>query len=163
MSRAVSHAGRTSLAVRLASREDVEAITAAIGRLLTELGAPLPAPDAMRAATSSLIEDRHAGAVLVAQCGGQLTGLLAASWQQAIHVPGRYALIQDLWVDPDWRSHGVGAALIHSLDVLAGEQGIAIVDVGLPRVSFPDLAATEAFYRANGFIPLGTRMRRVRK
>ena len=32
--------------------------------------------------------------------------MLAASWQRAIHVPGRYATIQDLWVTPAWRSRG---------------------------------------------------------
>ena len=41
-----------------------------------------------------------AGAVLVAEADGELVGVLGASWQMAIHVPGAYALIQDLWVRP---------------------------------------------------------------
>ena len=33
--------------------------------------------------------------------------------------------------------------------------GIGRMEVGLPRESFAGVAATEAFYSANGFTPLG--------
>ncbi len=102
---------------------------------------------------------RQAGALLVAEGDGALVGVLAASWQSAMHVPGRYALIQDLWVHPAWRSGGVGAGLLAALFELARERGLARVEVGLPGERFAGLAATEAFYLANGFTPLGPRMR----
>ena len=35
------------------------------------------------------------------------------------------------------------------------------LEVGLPQESFTHLAATERFYRENGFTPLGPRMRRL--
>ena len=41
--------------------------------------------------------------------------MLVASWQAAIHVPGAYALIQDLWVDPDCRGRAVGRELVAAL------------------------------------------------
>ena len=92
--------------------------------------------------------------------GGAIVGVLGASWQSAIHIPGRYALIQDLWVHPSWRGAGVGGGLLAALFELARRAGIACVEVGLPRERFAGLAATEAFYLANGFTPLGARMRR---
>ncbi|HXB64855.1 MAG TPA: GNAT family N-acetyltransferase [Solirubrobacteraceae bacterium] len=91
---------------------------------------------------------------------GSLVGVLAMSWQSAIHIPGRYALIQDLWVRPRWRGSGVGAGLLAALFALARARGAARVEVGLPRESFAGIAATEAFYVANGFTALGPRMRR---
>ena len=39
------------------------------------------------------------GALIVAEAGAEIVGVLSASWQRALHVPGRYATIQDLWVD----------------------------------------------------------------
>lgn len=147
--------------IRDADREDVERVAAAVGELLAELGAAPPAESAMQAATRALLEDRDAGAVLVADAQGTLVGVLAASWQTAIHTPGRYALIQDLWVHPDWRSRRIGRELVAELSALARELEIAYVEVGLPRDRFANLSATQGFYAASGFAPLGTRMRRL--
>jgi branched-chain amino acid aminotransferase len=103
------------------------------------------------------------GALLVAEAGGEggIVGVLAASWQHAIHVPGRYGTIQDLWVHPAWRSQAIGRDLLAAFYELAREEGAKRVEVGLPREDFPSLAQTEAFYSANGFVHLGPRMRRV--
>jgi GNAT superfamily N-acetyltransferase len=151
---------QASWRVRAAAGDEVPAIAAAVGELLAELGATPPSARAMEAAARVLIHDRHTGAVLVAESEGALIGVLGASWQNAIHVPGRYGLIQDLWVQPSWRGSGVGAGLLAALFELAHERKLARVEVGLPREHFADLAATEAFYVANGFTVLGARMRR---
>jgi GNAT superfamily N-acetyltransferase len=64
-------------------------------------------------------------------------------------------------VDPEWRSRGVGAGLVDELAALCGRQGVARIEVGLPRESFDAIRATEAFYLGKGFEHLGPRMRRV--
>jgi GNAT superfamily N-acetyltransferase len=102
--------------------------------------------------------------LLVAEAGGEddgIVGVLAASWQYAIHVPGRYGTIQDLWVHHAWRSKAIGRDLLEAFFDLAREEGAKRVEVGLPRDDFAKLGATEAFYLANGFVPLGPRMRRI--
>jgi GNAT superfamily N-acetyltransferase len=90
-----------------------------------------------------------------------VVGVLGVSWQTAIHAAGQYVLIQDLWVHPDWRGRGVGGDLLQTLFALAREREIERAEVGLPPARFAGLPATEAFYRGNGFAPLGARMRRV--
>ncbi len=147
--------------LRAAVERDVVAVAAAVAQLLVELGGTPPASAAMQTTTRVLIEDRDAGAVLVAELDDELVGVLAASWQTAIHIPGRYALIQDLWVHPAWRSREIGGDLVRALCELAGELKIARLEVGLPRESFLGLAATEAFYLRNDFVRLGARMRRM--
>jgi len=147
--------------VRSASIEDTAAVATAVAELLSELGGTPPPSSELASATQALIDDKSAGAVLVADSGQELTGVLAASWQTAIHVPGRYGLIQDLWVAPSARSQSVGAALLTALCELAREQNITRIEVGLPRESFAALAATQAFYEREGFSPLGPRMRRI--
>ncbi len=155
----VRAAGSASWCVRLAADHDVPAVAAAVGELLLELGGTPPAVPAMEAAARELVDDRSAGALLVAE-GDAIVGVLGASWQSAIHIPGSYALIQDLWVHPSWRGSGVGGGLLAALFDLAREQGVPRVEVGLPGDRFAGLAATEAFYLAHGFAPLGERMRR---
>lgn len=147
--------------VRPAFADEVSAVAAAVAQLLEELGATPPPRRDMEAAARRLIWDGDAGAVLVADAGDELVGICAASWQHAIHVPGPYALIQDLWVHPAWRSRAVGRALLDALMALAAEQGMARAEVGIPRDDFPRLAATRAFYERNGFATLGARLRRV--
>lgn len=147
--------------VRTAMPADIDAVVTAIGDLLVELGGTPPATAAMRNAALALLENHEAGTILVADASGPLVGVLAVSWQTAIHVPGRYALIQDLWVQPSWRSRAIGSGLLAALIALAHEQGMGCIEVGLPRERFAGLPQTEAFYRDNGFTQLGVRMRRA--
>lgn len=148
--------------VRGARAHDVGAVASAVSRLLIELGATPPPLAAMEAAAVELVEEQAAGAVLVAETDAALLiGVLVASWQTAIHLPGRYALIQDLWVDPAWRSRAVGSALVAALCRLARERGVGRIEVGLPREHFAAIVPTTAFYRREGFAPLGPRMRKV--
>jgi ribosomal protein S18 acetylase RimI-like enzyme len=148
--------------VREATEADAPAVAAAVGQLLVELSGGGPPANELEEATVDLVRDRGMGALLVAEAGGEdgLVGVLAASWQQAIHVPGRYGTIQDLWVHPDWRSKAIGQDLVEAFCELAREAGAQRIEVGLPRENFERIGATEAFYRANGFEHLGPRMRR---
>lgn len=149
------------MSVRAARGGDAAGVASAIEALLIELGGERPSPAALEEGARSLAEDHEAGALLVAEHDGSLVGVLAASWQYALHVPGRYGTIQDLWVDPAWRGKALGRELILALVRQAADAGVPRLEVGLPQEGFAQLAATERFYRENGFTPLGPRMRRV--
>jgi GNAT superfamily N-acetyltransferase len=145
--------------VRRAGPQDVAGIAAAVRELLFELGGkPAPA-QALQAAARALVEDESAGALFVADCAGKVVGFLGVSWQQAVRIPGRYGLIQELWVHPGWRSQAIGAELLRALADTARADGIVRVEVGLPSERFPSVEATKAFYEANGFSAIGLRMR----
>ncbi len=147
--------------IRPAARGDVGAVAAAVERLLVELGGRRPPRAELEAEIEAVLDDPEVGALVVAEADSEIVGVLSASWQRALHVPGRYATIQDLWVHPDWRSRAVGAALVDELVALCGKQGVARIEVGLPRESFDAIRATEAFYVSNEFEHLGPRMRRL--
>ncbi|HWG07504.1 MAG TPA: GNAT family N-acetyltransferase [Solirubrobacteraceae bacterium] len=147
--------------VRRATGEDVAEIVVGVQELLLELGATPPPAIALEDAARELIDDSDAGVVLIAGIDGEVVGVLAASWQLAMHVPGRYGLIQDLWVHAAWRSRAIGADLVTALVELAHAQGVTFIEVGLPRESFAGIEATTQFYRDQGFETLGPRMRRV--
>jgi ribosomal protein S18 acetylase RimI-like enzyme len=149
------------LVVAPASPEDVPGIVVAVQELLRELGSTPPPTPALEEVARELIADRNAGAVFIALADREIIGVLAASWQLAMHVPGRYATIQDLWVHPTWRSRAIGSKLIDALVEIAHARGMARIEVGLPRENFHAIRLTEAFYLDNGFTPLGPRMRRL--
>jgi GNAT superfamily N-acetyltransferase len=157
----VSAARTIAATIRPAGDADIGPVAAAVEALLVELGGRRPARAALEAEIRAALADPGIGILLVAEAEGRIVGVLSASWQRALHVPGRYATIQDLWVDSEWRSRGVGAGLVDELAALCGRQGVARIEVGLPRESFDAIRATEAFYLDNGFEHLGPRMRRV--
>ncbi len=147
--------------IRPAGDADAAAVAAAVEQLLLELGGRRPPRERLEAEVRAALADPGIGATIVAEGEGEIVGVLSASWQRALHVPGRYATIQDLWVDPAWRSRRVGAALVDGLAELCREQEVGRIEVGLPRESFAAIKATEAFYANNGFEQLGPRMRRL--
>lgn len=153
--------GEADWRVRLATPADVAAAAGAVRELLFELGGK-PAPGAaLQQAARELIEDPEAGALLVAEAGGRLVGLLGVSWQRAVRIPGRYGLIQELWVHPAWRSNEIGGELVAAVCDLAEREGVGRIEVGLPSERFPLLEATTSFYETCGFQPIGMRMRKL--
>jgi len=157
----VTEAAASELTVREADAGDVEGVAAAVGSLLDELGGRSPSPGELQTEVRALLEEPAGGSVLIAEADGSIVGVLSASWQRAIHVPGVYATIQDLWVDEAWRSRGVGAELVEAIASQARTRGVSRLEVGLPRETFAAIASTESFYRRNGFEHLGPRMRRL--
>lgn len=151
----------TQTAVREAGTEDVEEVAAAVESLLLELGGRRPERADLEAEVRALLADPEGGSVLVAEADDRVVGVLSASWQRAIHVPGVYATVQDLWVDEAWRSRGVGAELVEAIASQARTRGVSRLEVGLPRETFAAIASTESFYRRAGFEHLGPRMRRL--
>jgi para-aminobenzoate synthetase len=148
--------------VRDATAEDRQEVARALGELLGELGGAVPARSELESATVDLLASPEHGCLLLAETAdGALIGVLAASFQHAIHVPGRYCILQDLWSNPSWRSRRVGAQLLTELIDRLRVAGIGRLEVGLPSARFNALASTEAFYIENGFAPLGPRMRLV--
>jgi branched-chain amino acid aminotransferase len=146
--------------IRAARHADVPSIAIAVRELLIELGGEPTLPAALEAPARALIDDGSLGLLLVAEEAGHIVGVLGVSWQVAIRIPGRYGLIQELWVHPNRRGRTIGGDLLAALFKLARHQQIRRLEVGLPSESFAHLAATEAFYVNCGFKPVGMRMRR---
>jgi GNAT superfamily N-acetyltransferase len=147
--------------VREATHADVPALVVGVSELLVELGGKPAAAEALEATALALIDDGSLGVLLVAEDAGEIVGVLGVSWQIAIRIPGRYGLIQELWVHPSWRGRTIGGDLLTALSELARRQQVSRLEVGLPSERFPHLGATEAFYLNNGFTAIGTRMRRL--
>jgi GNAT superfamily N-acetyltransferase len=157
----VTEPAATQSTVREAGAGDVGGVATAVESLLAELGGRTPTRAEMEAEVQALLDDPQGGSVLIAEADGETVGVLTASWQRAIHVPGVYATVQDLWVDEGWRSRGVGAELVEAIASQARTRGVSRLEVGLPRETFAAIASTESFYRRNGFEHLGPRMRRL--
>jgi GNAT superfamily N-acetyltransferase len=158
--RGSNHSDQDGWKVREASLADAQAVAAGISALLEELGGRAAGRAELEAVARTVIGDPNLGCVLVGETAQAVVGVLAASWQTAIHAGGRYGLIQDLWVAPAWRDSRLGSVMIDGLIARARADGVNRIEVGLPSHRYPRVQRTEAFYVRNGFAPVGWRMRR---
>ena len=137
--------------VRRATRADAEALAPLLG----ELGYPAE-PAAVAARLGALLGSAR-DAVLVAEGGGEVLGVLALHWGAMLHLPAPVARIGSLVVAEGARGRGVGALLVREAAALARAEGCAALELttGIRR------HAAHAFYAAQGFTWTSLRFGRV--
>jgi GNAT superfamily N-acetyltransferase len=146
-----------TVTVRRAHVDEAPVVAVLVSRLLAELGAEantrallettrklIAAGDV--AALLVLVDERPAGVVTLNQCA-------------AIYAGGRFGEITELYVAPDDRSAGLGRRLIEAAVAHAREAGWTRLEVGAPAL--PRWQRTADFYQANGFAPVGPRLKRA--
>ena len=79
----------------------------------------------------------------------------------AIYANGTYGIINEMYVDPSFRSKGVGHQLLISVLELARVRGWSRIDVTAPESEGWD--RTRAFYEREGFTFTGPKLKRVLK
>jgi GNAT superfamily N-acetyltransferase len=112
-----------------------EAVAADHGRVVELLAAQLgehslaPARTALEAAAAALIGEPRLGRIFVAEIGGRIVGLAAMSWSFSLEHGGRAAWLDELYVVPDERGRGVGAALLEAARAAATAGGALAMDL----------------------------------
>ncbi|MDG0866684.1 GNAT family N-acetyltransferase [Candidatus Lucifugimonas marina] len=141
--------------IRLAVEGDEVQVVELINDLIIELGgAPLPVDEATTTA-AQFIGGGHEGAVIVASNDGDLVGVCTLTYQSSIRTLGKYAIIQEMYVAPKFRSAKLGEQLISKAKSLAENAGYPMIELSTP----PDGERAESFYRNLGFTQVGVRMR----
>lgn len=133
--------------VRVASRDDADAI----GRLLyafnREFDEPAPAPSAL-AERMRLLLDGGDTVVLLAGDGSEgPAGLAVLRFRAAIWSTGLECYLAELYVTPDRRGQGLGRALMKAVLREARGRGADTMDIGVDE---PDVAARQ-LYESLGF------------
>ena len=135
---------RSRPAVRRAEIADADAI----GRLLhdfnREFDEPTPGPGAVAKRVGALLA---AGEMTVLLGGAGPHGLAVLRFRPAVLTDGRECYLEDLYVAPGHRGHGLGRALMEAaLDVARGEGAIEM-HLGTSE----DDGAARALYESLGF------------
>ena len=142
-------------AIRLATIQDRDAAIDLVRRLLVELGGtPAPA-EVMAPVFESFADDGPAGFVVLGENGGQFVAACTVSFVDALRSVGRYAIIQEMYVDPGMRSSGVGMEVLQFALDHAISRGCAMVELGTPFHGDRQIQ----FYQRAGFTNVGARLR----
>ena len=141
--------------IKLATARDRDAAIDLVRRLLTELGGtPAPA-EAMAAVFHRFVDDGPSGFVALAEDDGAFVAVCTVSFVDALRSVGRYAIIQEMYVDPGVRSAGVGMEVLRFALDHAVARGCAMVELGTPYHGERQIQ----FYQRAGFTNVGARLR----
>ena len=141
--------------VRLACRADSNSVVSLVGRLLAELGGAPPPAEEMAPALDALVGDCEAGFVALGESDGKPIAVCTVSYLQAMRTRGRYAIIQEMYVEPESRSTGVGMKVLQLALDHAVASGCRTVELGTPYHGERQIQ----FYRRAGFTEVGARLR----
>ena len=142
------------LNVRLATIEDREEVLTLVRGLLIELGGSLAPARELHGVYNSLVSG-DAGFIVIAEVDGVPRAACTASFTASLRTAGRYCILQEMFVEPDSRSSGVGQAVIEFALEHAAANGCEVVELGTPRRGDRQIE----FYQRVGFENVGARMR----
>lgn len=144
-----------ALEVRLATRDDRDEVIRLVSGLLVELGGNPAPPKELYGVFDQLVSRSGAGFIVIAEEDGEAKAACTASFLTAMRTVGRYAILQEMFVEPESRSTGVGAAVIDFATEHAVANGCQVVELGTPRSGQRAIH----FYERAGFENVGARMR----
>ena len=141
--------------VRLALPSDRDAALALVNGLLAELGGTPPPVADTAPVYDRLIAGDGTGFIAVGEHDGELVAVCTVSFLQALRTRGRYAIIQEMFVEPGARSSGVGMEVLRFALEHAAANGCDTVELGTPYHGERQIE----FYRRAGFTEVGARLR----
>ena len=140
---------------RLATSDDREDVIRLVTGLLIELRGTPPTPEAMSPAFERLVSGGDYGFVALGEVEDEAVAVCTASFLQSMRTGGRYAVLQEMFVESWARSSGVGRAVLEFALQHSVQRGCRIVELGTPRQGERPIA----FYERNGFEVVGSRLR----
>jgi len=131
-------------APRRAGPDDAEAVAQLLHDFNTEFDTPTPGPAILTRRLLSLL----AGPSTVAYLTGEpAVGVALVTLRSNVWYDGPVALLDELYVAPERRGHGLGAAMIHLLIADSKERGVSAIEI---NVDAQDVDA-QRFYERHGF------------
>ena len=140
---------------RRAERSDASEVVRLVSGLLLELGGRALDPDVAGRVFGELLARPELGFVVLGEVDGAARAVCTVSFVHALRSNGRYAIVQEMFVEPALRSSGLGRRVLDHATALAREHGCPFVELGTPY----DGRRQIEFYRRAGFVSVGERLR----
>jgi GNAT superfamily N-acetyltransferase len=140
--------------------EEAAVVFGLVAVLLRELGEEGDeAGDMQAAALASAWRQGSSGhrAFVAYLAEGTAVGVATVTEAFAVYANGFYGIINEMFVVPEHRSAGIGAALIEAVKALALSRGWRRIDVTAPES--PRWARTRGFYEREGFVFTGPKLK----
>ena len=137
-------AKKERIPIRLASAADAPTFGRLLQAFNAEFGEPTPDAHLIADRAAPLIES---GEITVVFGGDEPAGFAQLRFRPSLYTGALDAHLEELYVVPERRGHGLGRALLDAAMEYATERGAARIDLG----SSEDDAAARALYESAGF------------
>ncbi|WP_442794100.1 GNAT family N-acetyltransferase [Paraburkholderia sp. HD33-4] len=143
--------------VRPVTSEDAAAVSHLVAALFAELREDDAIPQYRLESVEKVLRDRERSFGFVAIDDEHAIGLLLLTEGVAIFAGGVFGQITELYVEPEHRSRGIAALLVHRAAEFGRARGWKRMDVGAPHQ--PRWTRSLRFYKSEGFVEVGPRLR----
>lgn len=150
--------GQGGIQVRPARPEEIPIVVEFVERLVCEQSRQALTLDHQRmsqAAQEIMDTDQHR--IFFAFDGDLPVGMAGLVQSAAIHTYGPFGVINELYVEPDYRPLGVSAALIEAMAAHGAAQGWSHIEVSAPGGDY--FAPVVGSYLREGFVETGPRLK----
>jgi GNAT superfamily N-acetyltransferase len=130
--------------VRVAGPEDAEVVAALLHDFNTEFDTPSPGAAVLAPRLRTLLAEATTIALLA---GEPATGVALITLRANVWYEGPVALLDELYVRPDFRGRGIGTALLARAFALLRERGTGLFEVNVDE----DDSGARRFYERHGF------------
>jgi len=104
-------------------------------------------PEKLALAVDGLLAGPNRGAIFVARLQGRVIGVAVISYVWTLEHGGASCWLDELYVEPEHRSHGIGAMLVRAVVAHAKARGLAAIDLEVEASH----ARAANLYRREGF------------
>ncbi|ASQ91669.1 GNAT family N-acetyltransferase [Prosthecochloris sp. GSB1] len=135
--------------VRSAKPEDIDCCTALLHTLFSQEAEFVPDARLQRRGLGMIVAEPSLGRVLVCQetKSGGIVGMVVLLFTFSTALGARVVLLEDMVVDPSYRSRGVGGLLLREAEALARSEGYERITL----LTDGDNLRAQAFYEKNGY------------
>ena len=138
---------------RLADASDTASVAILLAALFEEVEHALDAEEIAEIFAGIDEDDRHS-TLLALNEDGDVVGIMTLAECLSVYARGKFGVINELYVVPEYRSEGVGKMLIDAAKELAEARDWKRLEVTTPGDEF---VKTLHFYEREGFYKIGPR------
>lgn len=138
---------------RIADESDTDAVATLLAALFEEVE-HTPDADEIASVFAEIDADDHHSTLLALDKDDDVVGIMTVVECLSISAGGKYGVINELYVTPEYRSEGVGKMLLDEVKELAENRGWKRLELTTPGDEF---SKTLHFYEREGFYKIGPR------
>src|SRR5947199_8043616 len=129
---------------RLARPQDAPAVAQLLDAFNREFDTPTPGVAVLSSRLESLLAG---GDVIALLSGGPPVGVALMTLRPNVWHPGPVALLDELYVTPEMRGHGIGSALLRAAEAMVGQRGAELLEINVDG----DDTGARRFYERHGY------------
>lgn len=138
----------TELSIVAASNNDVDAICHLLAELFTQEADFAVDRDKQTSAVTAILASPEQGQILLLKVDDQVIGMVSLLYLVSTAMGGKVAMLEDMIIAPEHRSHGLGQQLLTAAIDFARQQGCLRITL----LTDADNEPAQQFYQRQGFV-----------